>query len=392
MRFGLFYEHSTTRPWDDYTEYRVYHQALEQCIVADEAGFDQVWEVEHHFLEEYSHSSAPEIFLTMVAARTKQIHVCHGVCMILPPFNHPARCAERAATLDIVSNGRLEFGTGRSATWTELGGFRAEPDETKEMWDEALRAVPQMWMNDVFSWDGKYFKMPPRNVLPKPIQKPHPPLWVAVSSPETAIQAAERGIGLLGVSLGTPEEQEQRVKDYRRIIKSCEPVGAFVNDQVNGVGWMYCSEDNEEGRRYGMQGAFAFRRAAAHLMGVGAVYPSPAYGAQASAVVLRERPGDVVGAQGGGQPMGDPMTVVEALRRWDEIGMDRMNFLIHFDQVIPQHKILNSLRLFGREVMPALPDRTPRQPLTTVPALEAARMDPSWVYAGPNGAAAAAAS
>jgi len=152
-----------------------------------------------------------------------------------------------------MSNGRLEFGTGRSATWTELGGFRCEPDHTKEMWDEALRAIPRMWQDGYFSFEGKYFSMPPRNILPKPIQKPHPPLWVAVSSPETAIQAAERGIGLLGVSIGTPAEYEQRVRDYRRIIKSCEPVGEYVNEQVNGVGWMYTAESDEEARRDGGQ-------------------------------------------------------------------------------------------------------------------------------------------
>ena len=289
MKFGIFYEHSVSRPWSEISEWRAYHQALEQICLADELGFDQVWEVEHHFLEEYSHSSAPEVFLAAAAAQTKNIHICQGIALCLPEVNHPARIAERAAALDIISNGRLEFGTGRSATWTELGGFHVEPDDTKEQWDEVIRAIPRMWTEEAFEWEGKYFSMPARNVLPKPVQKPHPPMWVAVSSPETAIQAAERGMGLLGVAFGTPEAYEQRVRDYRRIIQSADPVGQFVNNQVNALGWMYCGESEEEAQRVGGPGAMAFMDAAAHLSGVGAVYPSPAYGSQASTIQLRNR-------------------------------------------------------------------------------------------------------
>jgi alkanesulfonate monooxygenase SsuD/methylene tetrahydromethanopterin reductase-like flavin-dependent oxidoreductase (luciferase family) len=366
MKFGIFYEHSVSRPWTAISEWRVYHQALEQISLADELGFDQVWEVEHHFLEEYSHSSAPEVFLAAAAAQTKNIHICQGIALCLPQVNHPARVAERAAALDIISNGRLEFGTGRAATWTELGGFRVTPDDTKEMWDEVIRAIPRMWTEEEFEWEGKYFNMPARNVLPKPVQQPHPPMWVAVSSPETAIQAAERGLGLLGVSIGTPDEYAQRISDYRRIIQDCEPVGKFVNNAVNGVGWMYCGESAEEARSTGAQGAMAFMNSAAHLTGVGAVYPSPAYGSQASAIQLRNRPGDVAGPIQQGTPIGTPDQVIEALKQWEAIGVDRMVFLINFDQVIPHRKILASLERFAREVMPAFEE--PEKPsLTTLP-------------------------
>src|SRR5712664_1028647 len=131
MRFGIFYEHQLPRPWTEGLEQKLFSDALDQVELADELGFDQVWEVEHHFLEEYSHSSAPEVFLAAAAARTKRIHLGHGISVCLPPMNHPARIAERAAALDLVSNGRLEFGTGRSATWAEVGGFGIDPDYTK---------------------------------------------------------------------------------------------------------------------------------------------------------------------------------------------------------------------------------------------------------------------
>src|SRR5262249_42373466 len=175
VKFGIFFELSTPRPFAAGREWDVYHNALEQCRLADELGFDHVWAVEHHFLEEYSHCSAPEVFLTAVAAQTQRVRVGHGAVVCVPEMNHPIRIAERAAALDQISGGRLEFGTARSSTWTELGGFAAEPDDTKKTWDEFVRVIPQMWLQNTFSWAGKSFTMPERNVLPKPLQEPHPP-------------------------------------------------------------------------------------------------------------------------------------------------------------------------------------------------------------------------
>src|SRR5437660_6037267 len=160
MKFGLFYEISVPRPWTPEKERTVYNNCLEQVKLADELGFDHVWAVEHHFLEEYSHCSAPEVFLTAVAAQTQRIRVGHGAVVCVPEMNHPIRVAERAAALDIVSGGRLEFGTARSSTWTELGGFLADPDHTKKSWDEYVRVLPRMWSDDTLSYDGLSFSMP----------------------------------------------------------------------------------------------------------------------------------------------------------------------------------------------------------------------------------------
>lgn len=354
MKFGVFFEHSVLKPWDPRSEQRVFQQAVEQVVLADELGFDQAWAVEHHFLEEYAHLSAPEVFLSYCAAKTTNIRLGHGIALMLPPVNHPARIAERAATLDILSGGRLEFGTGRSATWTELGGFGCEPDLTKEMWDESTRAVVKMWTSEDFSWNGKHFSMPPRNVLPKPIQEPHPPLWVAVQSPETAVQAGERGMGMLGVTLGAPVDYQQMVKDYRRAIRTCEPIGESVNEQVNGVAFMYCDRDDAEAKAIGGMAAMQFGVRAAHLVGVGGIYPSPAYRSHAIAAPLRNRPGDVVGPVREGTPIGDPEACIRALKWWEDVGVDRMVFLINTGETIPQEKVLDSLRLFATQVMPAL--------------------------------------
>jgi alkanesulfonate monooxygenase SsuD/methylene tetrahydromethanopterin reductase-like flavin-dependent oxidoreductase (luciferase family) len=233
-----------------------------------------------------------------------------------------------------------------------LGAFRCEPDDTKEMWDECSRAIVKMWTEENFSWHGKHFSFPPRNVLPKPLQKPHPPLWVAVQSPETAVQAGERGMGMLGVTLGAPIDYQQMVKDYRRAIRTCEPVGEFVNEQVNGVAFMYCDADDAQAKATGGMAAMQFMLRAAHLVGVGGIYPSPAYHAHSSAAPLRQRPGDVIGPVREGTPIGDPEYCVKQLKWWEEVGVDRMCFLINTGETIPNEKVIASLRLFAKEVMP----------------------------------------
>ena len=155
MKFGLFYELSVPRPWTRESERTVYNNALEQVKLADELGFDQVWAVEHHFLEEYSHCPAPELFLTACAMLTKDIRVGHGIIVCVPEFNHPIKIAEKTAVLDILSGGRLEVGTGRSATWTELAGFNANPDDTKKSWDEFVRCLPKMWTSEQYAYRGR---------------------------------------------------------------------------------------------------------------------------------------------------------------------------------------------------------------------------------------------
>src|ERR1700757_2187090 len=179
MRFGLFYEHQLPRPWEPDAEERVMQNALDQIELADTLGYDYVWEVEHHFLEEYSHSSAPEVFLAAASQRTKRIRLGHGIVLMPPGYNHPARIAERLATLDLVSNGRVEWGTGESASRAELEGFGITPAERREMWRETTEQVANMMLMDRSrGYRGKSFAIPARNVIPKPVQKPHPPLWV----------------------------------------------------------------------------------------------------------------------------------------------------------------------------------------------------------------------
>src|SRR5215468_177756 len=186
MKFGMLYEMETPRPWHALSEYNTYWEALAQVELADRVGFDYIWEVEHHFLEEYAHSSAPEVFLAACAARTSRIRIGHGVVLAPPGYNHPARVAERIATLDLVSDGRVDWGTGESASRVELEGFGIDHEQKKAMWAEAVEQTANMMaMSPYPGCSGKFFSMPVRNVVPKPLQKPHPPIWVACSKRET---------------------------------------------------------------------------------------------------------------------------------------------------------------------------------------------------------------
>lgn len=354
MKFGIFYELSVPRPWTRESERTVYTNALEQVKLADELGFDYVWAVEHHFLEEYSHCPAPELFLTACASLTTNIRVGHGIVVCVPEFNHPIKIAERTAVLDILSDGRLEVGTGRSATWTELGGFRADPDNTKKTWDEIVRCLPQMWTTETYGYEGECWSMPPRTIVPKPYQQPHPPLWVAVTTPGTEIDAADRGLGSLGLTFGGFAEQDEKVQNYRKRIRQCTPVGAFVNEQVSTVNFLYCHEDDEEGVRIGRQLGTTFNYLASQLVSVREAYPSKSYKSLGLLPQLRRQATgpDARGAAGEGLGIGNPERILTAMKNWEAVGVDCVNFILNCMEEIPQEKVLDSLRLFAKEVMP----------------------------------------
>jgi alkanesulfonate monooxygenase SsuD/methylene tetrahydromethanopterin reductase-like flavin-dependent oxidoreductase (luciferase family) len=357
LNFGVIYELSVPRPFDAGAEGLVFRNALEQIRLADQLGFETAWAVEHHFLEEYSHSSAPELFLTAAAMQTERIRVGHGAVVCVPEMNHPIRVAERAAMLDVLSGGRLELGTARSSTWTELGGFQADPDSTKRDWDEYVRVLPKMWTEERFAYEGSCFSMPERAVLPKPHQKPHPPLWVTVTSPGTELDAADRGIGCLGVAAASFAEQERRTKEYHRRIQLCDPVGA-VNDRVATLNFLYCHEDVKIGAERGMQMLGLFGLLNAHLFFTREAYPTTAYKTLGNLAPASRKPSDAgsPGARAGipeGMCIGDPANIVRAIKEWESIGVDQINFMLNATEVIPQQQVLDSLRLFAQEVMPA---------------------------------------
>lgn len=355
MKFGIFFELSVPRPFSPQGEREVFLNSLEQARLADELGFETAWAVEHHFLEEYSHSSAPELFLTAIAMQTQRIRVGHGAVVCVPKINHPIRVAERAAFLDILSGGRLELGTARSSTWTEIGGFQADPDATKKDWDEYVRVLPRMWTEERLSYEGGCFSMPERAVLPKPLQDPHPPMWVTVTSPGTELDAADRGLGCLGVASAGFAEQERRTREYSRRVRSCDPVGKAVNDRVATLNFLYCHEDARLAAERGLLFLGNFGMLNAHLLFTREAYPTSVYQSLANlapAPTKKGGPGDLPGVPEG-MCIGDPAHVIQQIKRWESIGVDEVNFLLNSVEVLPQEQVLTSLRLFASEVMPA---------------------------------------
>jgi alkanesulfonate monooxygenase SsuD/methylene tetrahydromethanopterin reductase-like flavin-dependent oxidoreductase (luciferase family) len=246
MKFGIFYEHQLPRPWQSDGEYRLVQQSLDQIELADRLGYHYAWEVEHHFLEEYSHSSAPEVFLAAASQRTSQIRLGHGIVQLTT--NHPARVAERVSTLDLVSNGRVELGIGEGSTTTELHPFDRRFRDKREVWIDAVRALIPMFGDGGVEYHGPHFDFPLRNVLPKPLQKPHPPLWVACSQRDTIAAAGGWGMGALGFQFVSADEAHAWVAAYyNAYTKRLERLADYATNPNLAVvcGFMCCPTDEE---------------------------------------------------------------------------------------------------------------------------------------------------
>jgi alkanesulfonate monooxygenase SsuD/methylene tetrahydromethanopterin reductase-like flavin-dependent oxidoreductase (luciferase family) len=371
VRFGIFYEHQNPRPWEgERSDHRLLKDALEQVEIADRVGFDYVWEVEHHFLEEYSHSSAPEVFLGAAAMRTERIRLGHGIVQIPPAVNHPARVAERVATLDLVSDGRVDFGTGESSSGAELGGFLVERRRKRAMWEDAMDAIARMFVEEPFAgWSGEFWRMPPRNIVPKPLQKPHPPLWVACSRRETIQFAARNGIGALSFSFVEPEDAARWADDYYATITSeeCVPVGFAVNPQLAVVLPMMLHEDEATAIERGIDGAHFFGYSLAHYYGAARHLPGrtsvweeflanrdergfarrivTADAAPLAVKVMQHGLGSLRGA------IGTPDQVLDLCRRYEAAGVDQVVFVLQAGPNRHEH-ICDSLELFAKRVIP----------------------------------------
>ncbi len=350
MKFGTFYEMQLPRPWADDSEYDLYQQALDQVELSDRLGFDYVWEVEHHHLEEYSHSSAPEVFLAAASQRTTQIRLGHGVMLLPPAYNHPVRCAERIATLDLVSGGRVEFGTGESATMLEMGGFGIDPALKKRMWRETVEQIANMMVMDPYpGFEGEFFSSPCRNVLPKPRQKPHPPMWVACTNPNTIKWAARHGLGALTFAFTDAENMREWVADYYRILREeCEPVSHVVNPNVAVVTPFSVHEDEDEAVRRGIDGFRFFQYA---LIRLAAGNPTRPGHTDLWSDYLESKKQmnqfDFFTRYGG---IGTPDQVREHLQGYADAGVDQVIFIQQSGKNTHEH-ICESLELFAAKVM-----------------------------------------
>ncbi len=347
MKFGIFYEHQLPRPWAEGAELQLFQDALDQVELADKLGIDHAWEVEHHFLEEYSHSSAPEVFLAACSQRTKRIRLGHGIVLMPPGYNHPARVAERIATLDLVSNGRVEFGTGESSAALELGGYRVPVAEKRAMWRETTEQCLNMLAMDPYpGFKGQYFEMPCRNIVPKPVQRPHPPVWVACSNRETIKLAARLGIGALTFAFVDPAEAKQWVDDYYRIIREeCVPIGHAVNANICMVTGFSVHKDAEEARRRGLDGFKFFGYALGHHYIFGEHKPG-----RTDIWKNFESVKDAMPENAGAGGIGTPDTLRNHLRKFAGSGVDQVAFIQQGGRNKHEH-ICEALELFASDVM-----------------------------------------
>jgi alkanesulfonate monooxygenase SsuD/methylene tetrahydromethanopterin reductase-like flavin-dependent oxidoreductase (luciferase family) len=394
MKFGLFYELQLPKPydadtWDPDAETRIINEMLDQCELADSLGFDYVFEVEHHFLEEYSHSSAPELVLAALSQRTKNMRLGHGIALSPPGYNHPARTAERVATLDRLSGGRVEWGTGESSSDQELGGFGVDRTLKKAMWEETVREMAKMMDHEPYEgFEGEFFSMPSRNVIPKPIQRPHPPLWVASSRRETTMVAARMGIGSLGFAFETPEECNERVTSYFELLREeCFPIGQAMNPALAVLSSFMCAPTDEEAVRRSADGPGFFSHSLAYYYNpMSGPYHKPGkknlwreysdltpeqkqnaggvfsgFGGAALNARGDEEPEDEVqralwrAAKRGGS-IGTPDFIRDSMKKYEDAHLDLMIFVAQAGN--RKHEdIMESIDLFGRQVLPEFKER-----------------------------------
>ena len=347
MKFGIFYEHQLPRPWKEGDELQLFQDALDQVELADKLGIDYAWEVEHHFLEEYSHSSAPEVFLAACSQRTKRIRLGHGIVLMPPGYNHPARVAERIATLDLVSKGRVEWGTGESSAIMELGGYGVPVEEKRDHWQESVEQAANMLAMDPYpGFEGKYFSMPCRNIVPKPVQRPHPPLWVACSNRETIKLAAKMGIGALTFAFIDPAEAKHWVDDYYRILKEeCVPIGHAINPNICMVSGFSVHKDAKEAVRRGLDGFRFFGYALGHHYIFGSHKPGR------TDIWKSYETTRVEGDDGQDAGIGTPEDLRNHLRKFAGTGVDQVAFIQQGGRNKHEH-ICEALELFAKEVMP----------------------------------------
>ncbi len=380
MKFGLAYE--MQRPQLD--DHAVIEETIEQICLADEMGFDYVWFVEHHFLTTFSMSPCPEVIFGALSRLTKNIRLGFGVVIL--PYHHPIRVAERVAMVDHLSGGRVDLGTGRSAAY-EQTGMGIDPRETREMWEESLQMIPKIWDADYFEWEGKYWNVPPRQVLPKPYQQQHPPIWVAALQPATYELAAEKGIGVMALGISAPSVLAPHISAYRENIKNAKPVGKTVNNQWLSSVFGLCGADGSATRRLCADSLKTF-------FGPGRPYVQdqkdvysrlldqwggiPEHLQQNFSRYIEVEPEGEAGEAGavdlsGGTALaqkiweefdadtladrgvivaGDPESCIKAAKLHEATGVDQLQFLMA-TETVGHAKVMESIEMFGKHVLPA---------------------------------------
>jgi alkanesulfonate monooxygenase SsuD/methylene tetrahydromethanopterin reductase-like flavin-dependent oxidoreductase (luciferase family) len=390
MKFDVFCEIQRAFPWNGKDEASLFREILAQARAAEAAGFEIWWEVEHHGSPQFSYSSAPEVVLTAIAMATERLRVGHAG--VLAPFriNAPLRVAERGATLDLISGGRFELGLAKSGG-KEWETFGVDPETARDQVRNALRMIPRMWTEPEFSWSSADYQVPPREVTPKPLQKPHPRLWQTCGSPDSFYMAGELGVGALGTTLLSPVAfLGQMLREHDRGLAACKtPAGAVVNSQKGVFTFVHVAESRKAAIRNGAAWSalwyvnaapvvFKVPRRVWYDMIKAGLHPNSSRDTAALAqldpheveiqpddpevvkVLKRMAVGEEIGFEEAHEALepldsvviGDPDQCVAKLKGYEAIGADRMMCLMQYGS-IPPEAVARSFELAGRYLVPA---------------------------------------
>jgi alkanesulfonate monooxygenase SsuD/methylene tetrahydromethanopterin reductase-like flavin-dependent oxidoreductase (luciferase family) len=374
VKFSIIYEAQmvdTSRA----NEAQVFHDIVEQCLLAEEMGFDCIWSVEHHCLSQYAHLSAPESFLAFVAGATKRIHVGHGVICLPFKMNHPIKVAERVATLDILSKGRLHFGVGKGGTVQETGAFDTPVDQVTPQVDESMYMIPKMWMQEVFEHHSDLIDIPPRPIHPKPYQDPHPPMYMACTRDEALAIAGSRGLGSLVLGFSGPDEIARKNAIYRKAWaerKEEDQVGFRPTQHLAALCPTIILDDRDQARRIGVRGQRFFAESILHWYGGGAPPSTDDLDADTLVKELEKDKEQVVAYLGqekipvqdlhtGNYHVEDDAygTVADAIRQVERLqaaGADEILFLLQMGTV-PHWASMETIRNIGNHLIPHFRNR-----------------------------------
>jgi len=356
VKFGLMTQLQMPRPWGDNAEVVSYQAMLDQASAGEAAGFDYFWLTEMHFFEEIGHSPCPDMLLSAVSQRTSHIRL--GFAVMLVTINHPFHIAERVATLDVLSNGRVEFGMGRGSTPYMVEAFGVTPNTNRSIASEAIQCVLKMWEHDEFpGHQGRHFNLPARHVLPRMVQKPHPPLWIAASNLATYEHAARQGVGVIGVTRNSIEETRSAIRTYREIIRSGDRsgwIGKFANENVGAFALTCCHEDDRIGRDLACAASRWYN--GDNDVGLNRVRFATAGGKDAVVAKFRARTNDQL-IEDGMAIGGNPDSICRQVEQWANAGLDQMIFVVQAGR-LSHADAMRSIELIGRHVIPRFASRS----------------------------------
>jgi alkanesulfonate monooxygenase SsuD/methylene tetrahydromethanopterin reductase-like flavin-dependent oxidoreductase (luciferase family) len=350
VKFGVMTQIQMPLPWPEAAEVVAYRNAIEQAVAADALGFDYCWLTEMHFFREIGHSPCPEMIHAAIAERTTRIRL--GFAVLLVTANSPFMIAERVASLDVLSRGRVDFGFGRGSSSYMVEPFGVEQQSSRAVALEAMAAIMQMFEHEAFpGFKGRYFDLPARHVVPRPVQRPHPPLWVAASNLETYATAARLGLGVIGVTRNPLAETRSAIRAYRESIRASDPagfIGREANEHAAAFALACCHEDDRLGRDLACAAARWYN--GDNDAELNRVRFTSAGGKDAVVAKFRARSNDELIADGMAIG-GNPDSICRQVERWAEAGLDQIIFLLQAGHA-SHEQVLRSIELIGRHVIP----------------------------------------